>query len=293
VIPHVMGASPGSAPHDDNNLFLWAGQGRHDIVMKQIWPRNFFEASKLDEVRPSKGIVAVLRLFEQAEAALPPDSRKFLHKVCAWAGSLLRNTGYKHLLEQGDQDQAEVPGPEDDLEVEESYVGQWRRVPVERSLEARWTMEGFGVFTFPDGARYEGEWLRGVRHGRGLYHNGTGEWTFDRYACDLVQAAGVEASGLAADGDGELVRVVSPEGVVVRDCPELRSKVVATLPEGTLLEVFEREEGSESCAHVRSHLGWLAEAGLESAELLAEPARHEERPAVGAPGENIEVWATV
>jgi hypothetical protein len=29
---------------------------------------------------------------------------------------------------------------------------------------------GYGVYTWPDGSRYEGDWLNGVKNGRGKYY---------------------------------------------------------------------------------------------------------------------------
>ena len=41
--------------------------------------------------------------------------------------------------------------------------------------------EGFGIFRWPDGKRFEGNWLKGKQHGQGIYFSGDrisikGEW---------------------------------------------------------------------------------------------------------------------
>lgn len=36
-------------------------------------------------------------------------------------------------------------------------------------------IEGFGVFTWPDGNRYEGEYLNGLKHGKGIFFFANGK----------------------------------------------------------------------------------------------------------------------
>ena len=36
-------------------------------------------------------------------------------------------------------------------------------------------MHGKGIFTWPDGRKYDGEWLNGKQHGVGIYHTSKGE----------------------------------------------------------------------------------------------------------------------
>lgn len=46
-------------------------------------------------------------------------------------------------------------------------------------------MQGIGLYFYDDGSKYEGEWFRNMRHGRGkmLYKSGDvyeGEWELDK-----------------------------------------------------------------------------------------------------------------
>ena len=42
--------------------------------------------------------------------------------------------------------------------------------------------EGQGVFTWPDGRKYDGHWKNGKQHGKGVYHSSKGEIKMGEWA---------------------------------------------------------------------------------------------------------------
>ena len=40
---------------------------------------------------------------------------------------------------------------------------------------------GHGTYTYPNGDKYEGDWILGKRNGKGIYIYGKGEWEGDKY----------------------------------------------------------------------------------------------------------------
>ncbi len=85
-----------------------------------------------------------------------------------------------------------------------------------------------GTYTYPDGAKYEGEWQNSKRHGRGIWKRpdgmkDEGEWANDKPNGQgtLTLSNGKKRSGLWENGKfiGEQEPVDSPSLTDLKKCP--------------------------------------------------------------------------